>query len=74
MSIKIRLAEVMLERQVSLTQLSESVGVTMANLSNLKRGNIKAVRFSTLESICEHLRCQPGDILAYESTASPTNI
>ena len=72
MSIKIRLAEVMLERQVSLTQLSESVGVTMANLSNLKRGNIKAVRFSTLESICEQLGCQPGDILKYESaTAHP---
>lgn len=72
MSIKIRLAEVMLDRQVSLTQLSESVGVTMANLSNLKRGNIKAVRFSTLESICEQLGCQPGDILAYESNLSPT--
>ena len=65
MSINVKLAEVMLSRKVSLTELSESVGVTMANLSNLKRGNVKAVRFSTLEAICRSLKCQPGEILEY---------
>jgi putative transcriptional regulator len=53
---------------MSLTELSEKVGVTIANLSILKQNHAKAIRFSTLEAICEALECQPGDILEYEST------
>ena len=52
-------------RKMSLTELSEKVGITMANLSILKNGKAKAIRFSTLEAICEALDCQPGDILEY---------
>jgi putative transcriptional regulator len=55
------------ERGMSLTELSERVGITIANLSILKTGKAKAVRFTTLEKICEVLDCQPGDILEYES-------
>ena len=51
---------------MSLTELSERVGVTLANLSILKTGKAKAVRFSTLEALCRELECQPGDILAYD--------
>ncbi|MEE4207914.1 MAG: helix-turn-helix transcriptional regulator [Parvularcula sp.] len=54
------------ERDMSLTELSERVGITIANLSILKTGKAKAVRFTTLEKICEVLDCQPGDILEYE--------
>lgn len=54
-------------RKMSLTELSERVGITMANLSILKKGKAKAVRFSTLEAICDVLDCQPGDILEYQS-------
>lgn len=53
------------KRKMSLTDLSEKVGITMSNLSILKTGKAKAIRFSTLQSICEVLDCQPGDILAY---------
>ena len=53
-------------RKMSLTELSERVGITMANLSILKTGKAKAVRFSTLEAICRELKCQPGDLLGYE--------
>ena len=52
-------------RKMSVTELSEKVGITMANLSILKNGKAKAVRFSTLEAICDALDCQPGDILEY---------
>ena len=55
---------------MSLTELSEKVGVTIANLSILKKGKAKAVRFSTLEAICEALDCQPGDILEYSSVTN----
>lgn len=65
MVIKVNLDLVLKERQMPLTTLSEKVGVTMANLSILKTGKAKAVRFSTLEAICEVLDCQPGDILEY---------
>lgn len=51
---------------MSLTELSQKVGITMSNLSILKKGKAKAIRFSTLESICEVLECQPGDILSYD--------
>ena len=54
-------------RKMSLTELSEKVGITMSNLSILKTGKAKAVRLETLESICEALDCQPGDILEYRS-------
>ena len=65
MSIRVHLDRVMLERQVSLTELAEKVGLTLANLSILKSNKAKAVRFSTLDAICRHLGCQPGDILQY---------
>ncbi len=56
----------LVKRDMSLTELSEEVGVTISNLSILKTGKAKAIRFSTLEAICEALDCQPGDILEYE--------
>ena len=56
------------KRKMSLTELSEKVGITMANLSILKKGKAKAIRFSTLELICEVLDCQPGDILEFEKS------
>ncbi|MFE4706886.1 helix-turn-helix domain-containing protein [Peribacillus simplex] len=59
--------DVMLKRKMSVTELSERVGITMANLSILKNRKAKAVRFSTLEAICKTLDCQPGDILEYKS-------
>lgn len=65
MTISVKLDRVLLERGMSLTELSERVGVTIANLSILKTGKAKAIRFSTLEAICKELDCQPGDILFY---------
>ena len=65
MAIKVNLDVVLAKRKMSMTELSEKVGITMANLSILKTGKAKAVRFSTLESICKVLECQPGDILSY---------
>ncbi|PCF52701.1 helix-turn-helix domain-containing protein [Staphylococcus delphini] len=66
--IKIKLDEVLKEKGVSLTELSKAVDVTIANLSILKTGKAKAVRFSTLEAICKYLDCQPGDIIVYEAS------
>jgi putative transcriptional regulator len=63
MPISIRLGEVLERRHMSLTELSEAVDITLANLSILKTGKARAVRFSTLEAICKTLDCQPGDIL-----------
>jgi len=63
MPILIRLGEVLERRHMSLTELSEAVDITLANLSILKTGKARAVRFSTLEAICKTLDCQPGDIL-----------
>ena len=65
-TIQVRLAEIMLDRNVSLTDLSADVGIAMANLSKLKRGYVRAVRFSTLEAICKRLNCQPGELLKYD--------
>lgn len=65
MAIILRLDRVMADRKISLKELSEKVGITNVNLSNLKTGKVKAIRFSTLEAICKELRCQPGDILEY---------
>ncbi len=63
--IILRLDRVMADRKISLTELSEEVGVSNVNLSKIKNGRISAIRFSTLEAICEVLHCQPGDILEY---------
>ncbi|MBQ2026384.1 MAG: helix-turn-helix transcriptional regulator [Alistipes sp.] len=65
MGIKVKLDVVMARRKMSLTELSERVGVTPANLSILKTGKSRAIRFSTLEALCHELHCQPGDILEY---------
>ncbi len=65
MRVVVKLAAVMSKRRVSLGELSERVGITPANLSILKTGKGKAIRFSTLEAICRELKCQPGDILEY---------
>ena len=66
MAIRVTLDRILLERRMSLTDLSERVGVTLANLSILKTGKAKAVRFSTLNALCRVLDCQPGELLAYE--------
>jgi putative transcriptional regulator len=66
MAIILRLDRVMADRKMSLNELSEKVGVANVNLSKLKNGRVNAIRFSTLEAICEVLDCQPGDILEYE--------
>lgn len=66
MAIIVNLDVMLAKRKMSLTELSEKVGVTISNLSILKTGKAKAIRFSTLEAICEALDCQPGDILEYE--------
>ncbi|RUO48453.1 helix-turn-helix domain-containing protein [Pseudidiomarina donghaiensis] len=65
MAIQINLDVELAKNKMSLTELSERVGVSMTNLSLLKTGKVKAIRFSTLEAICRELNCQPGDILAY---------
>ena len=67
MPILINLDIMLAKRKMSVTELAEKVGITMANISILKNGKAKAVRFSTLESICKALDCQPGDILEYEA-------
>jgi len=66
MAIRIELDVMLARRKMSMTELSSRVGITMANLSILKNGKAKAVRFSTLDAICQVLDCQPGDILIYE--------
>ena len=66
MPIVLRLDRVMADRKMSLNELSERVGVANVNLSKLKNGHVSAIRFSTLEAICDVLDCQPGDILEYQ--------
>jgi putative transcriptional regulator len=65
MPIRVHLDRVLSERRMTLSELSERVGITLANLSILKTGKARAVRFSTLEAICEVLNCQPGDVLEW---------
>lgn len=65
MPIVLRLDRVMADRKVSLNELSEKVGIANVNLSKLKNGRVSAIRFSTLEAICDCLDCQPGEILEY---------
>ena len=69
MPVRIHLDDLLHERRMTLTQLSEAVDITLANLSILKTGKAKAIRFSTLEAICLALECQPGDILAVEAVS-----
>ena len=66
MAIRIQLDRILLERRMSLTELADRVGVTLANLSILKTGKARAIRFTTLDALCRELNCQPGDLLAYE--------
>ncbi len=65
MPIIVKVDEMLHERRMTLTELSEKIGITLANLSILKTGKARAVRFSTLEAICEALQCQPGDLLEF---------
>ncbi|MCU9595645.1 helix-turn-helix transcriptional regulator [Caldibacillus thermolactis] len=67
MAIIVNLDVMLAKRKMSVTELSEKVGITMANISILKNGKAKAIRFSTLDAICKALDCQPGDILEYRS-------
>ena len=66
MGIVINIDVMLARRKMSVTELTEKVGITMANLSILKNGKAKAIRFSTLEAICKALECQPGDIIEYK--------
>jgi putative transcriptional regulator len=65
MPITVKLDDVLYARRMTLTELSDKIGITLANLSILKTGKARAVRFSTLEAICDALRCQPGDLLEF---------
>ena len=66
MEITVKLDDLLHARRMTLTELADRVGITLANLSILKTGKARAIRFSTLAAICEVLECQPGDVLAYE--------
>lgn len=68
MAIIVKLDDLLYARRMTLTELSEQVGITLPNLSILKTGKARAVRFSTLEAICATLQCQPGDLLAYDAS------
>lgn len=71
MAIAVQLDEIMADRRVSLNELSHRVGITNVNLSRIKTGKVRSMRFSTLEKICESLECQPGDILKYVEPYPP---
>ena len=73
MSIIVNLDVMMAKRKISLNELSEKVGITVSNLSILKTGKAKAIRFSTLDAICRELECQPGDILEYATEKTLIN-
>ena len=66
MSIVVKLDDLLHDRRMTLTELAERIDITLANLSILKTGKARAIRFSTLEAICEALQCQPGDLLQFE--------
>ncbi len=68
MAIVLRLDRVMADRKISLNELAAKVGIANVNLSNIKTGKVSAIRFSTLDAICDVLDCQPGDILEYQRT------
>jgi len=63
MAIRVKLDRLLLDRRLSLTELADSIGITLANLSVLKTNKARAIRFSTLEALCRQLQCQPGDLL-----------
>jgi putative transcriptional regulator len=67
MAIVVRLFDILHDRRMTLTELAERVDITLANLSILKTGKARAIRFSTLEAICDALDCQPGDLLEFQS-------
>ena len=69
MAIVVKLDELLHERRMSLTELAYRVDITLANLSILKTGKARAIRFSTLEAICDALRCQPGDVLQFQPSS-----
>ena len=71
MAIRVSLDELLYQRRMTLTELAEKVDITLANLSILKTGKAKAIRFSTLEAICRALDCQPGDLLGYSPDTEP---
>jgi putative transcriptional regulator len=66
MAIAVKLADILHDRRMTLTELAERVDITLANLSILKTGKARAIRFSTLEAICDALNCQPGDLLEFQ--------
>ena len=70
MAIIVNLDVVLAQKKMSVTELSEKVGITMANISILKNGKAKAIRFSTLEKICQVVECQPGDLLTYKNDSN----
>ncbi|HOS30812.1 MAG TPA: helix-turn-helix transcriptional regulator [Treponemataceae bacterium] len=65
MAIILRLDRVLADRKMQVSEIADKVGISLANMSNLKTGKVKAIRFSTLNEICKYLKCQPGDILEY---------
>jgi putative transcriptional regulator len=69
MAIQVTLERMMEQRRITLTELSERIGITLANLSILKTNKARAIRFSTLEALCRELQCQPGDLLTYDDHA-----
>ena len=73
MAIRVTLDRMLLERRMSLTELCDRVGITMANLSILKTGKAKAIRFSTLEALCRELECQPGDLIVWDGEMSDSD-
>ena len=72
MPIIVKLDDMLYARRMTLTELSEKIEITLANLSILKTGKARAIRFSTLEAICDALRCQPGDLLEFEPDSDAT--
>src|SRR5438045_4994244 len=72
MAIIVNIDVMLAKRKMSVTELAEKVGITMANISVLKNGKARAIRLSTLEAICKALKCQPGDILEYEGYVDPS--
>lgn len=74
MAILVKLDDLLHERRMTLTELARRVGITLANLSILKTGKARAIRFSTLEAICEVLECQPGEVLEYRPDAKKARV
>ena len=71
MAIAVKLDDLLHDRRMTLTELADRIGITLANLSILKTGKARAIRFSTLEAICEVLQCQPGDLLQFQPDSRP---